>query len=621
MLQTIYEGESSFSTTERRVGHQQFPNQSKMHNVNNSVDIKPDVALAVESLSPLDLRTDLRMLGSGSDPGLWERQLQQELLLIQKQQQIQKQLLISEFQKQHEKLTRQHQAQLQEHLKLQHDLQAMKQQQELAEKERRLEQQQQSQQEKEQERNRREQHVSSLILRGKERSREGAVASTEVKQKLQEFLLSKSAKDPGSNGVNHSFIHHPKLWYTSSHHTSLDQSSPPLGGTSPTCQYRLPSPMESKDDFPLRKTASEPNLKVRSRLKQKVAERRSSPMLKRRDGNIMTPYKKRALELMDSTPTNSAPGSGPSSPIGASSALGAENGPSSLPTTTKTERWPSQPRLFRPEGSVSMLSLYTSPSLPNISLGLSTASSPISAAMGLADRSTEIRHGLPGHLLGPVPLQTGLESKVSPSHQALLQHLLQKEQMRQQKILSSGQGTMSSHPQSPLAMKDRPSSSRPKLPKHRPLNRTQSAPLPQNTLAQLVIQQQHQHFLEKQKLYQQQIHINKLLSKSIEQLRQPSAHLQESEEEQEEQQHHRELTESMQEDRLPPGGVIRKHTLSSSSSSGSSGELPDAHYGVIRVKEEPADSEDEALTNQGLEPEQSAYLHQVKGRLVIRAMI
>ncbi|XP_075965425.1 histone deacetylase 9-B isoform X2 [Anarhichas minor] len=621
MLQTIYEGESSFSTTERRVGHQQFPNQSKMHNVNNSVDIKPDVALAVESLSPLDLRTDLRMLGSGSDPGLWERQLQQELLLIQKQQQIQKQLLISEFQKQHEKLTRQHQAQLQEHLKLQHDLQAMKQQQELAEKERRLEQQQQSQQEKEQERNRREQHVSSLILRGKERSREGAVASTEVKQKLQEFLLSKSAKDPGSNGVNHSFIHHPKLWYTSSHHTSLDQSSPPLGGTSPTCQYRLPSPMESKDDFPLRKTASEPNLKVRSRLKQKVAERRSSPMLKRRDGNIMTPYKKRALELMDPTPTNSAPGSGPSSPIGASSALGAENGPSSLPTTTKTERWPSQPRLFRPEGSVSMLSLYTSPSLPNISLGLSTASSPISAAMGLGDRSTEIRHGLPGHLLGPVPLQTGLESKVSPSHQALLQHLLQKEQMRQQKMLSSGQGTMSSHPQSPLAMKDRPSSSRPKLPKHRPLNRTQSAPLPQNTLAQLVIQQQHQHFLEKQKLYQQQIHINKLLSKSIEQLRQPSAHLQESEEEQEEQQHHRELTESMQEDRLPPGGVIRKHTLSSSSSSGSSGELPDAHYGVIRVKEEPADSEDEALTNQGLEPEQSAYLHQVKGRLVIRAMI
>ncbi|XP_019728440.1 histone deacetylase 9-B isoform X3 [Hippocampus comes] len=626
MLQTIYEGESSFSTTDGHVGAQPLPNHSRMHNVNSSVEIKSDVPLVVEPVSPLDLRTDLRMLGPGSDPGLWERQLQQELLLIQKQQQIQKQLLISEFQKQHEKLTRQHQAQLQEHLKLQQELHVMKQQQELAAKELRLEQLQQqnqqhqhNQQEKEQERHRRELHISSLSLRAKERSRESAVASTEVKQKLQEFLLSKSAKDPASNGGTHSFIHHPKLWYRSSHHTSLDQSSPPLGGMSPTCHYTLPSPVDGKDDFPLRKTASEPNLKVRSRLKQKVAERRSSPMLKRKDGNLMTPYKKRALELMDSTPTKSAPGSGPSSPIGASSALGAENGPSSLPTTTKTERWPSQPRLFRPESSVSVLSLYTSPSLPNISFGLPTASSPISAAVGLKDRSIESKHGLPGHLLGPVPLQNGLESKVSPSHQALLQHLLQKEQMRQQKMLSTGAGSLPSHPPSPLAMKDRASSSRPKLPKHRPLNRTQSAPLPQNTLAQLVIQQQHQHFLEKQKQYQQQVHINKLLSKSIEQLRQPSTHLQESEEEQEELPH-QELPERMQEDRLPPGGVIRKHTLgscsSSSSSGGSSVELPDTHYGVIKVKEEPPDSEDE-----GLEVARSTYLHQVKGRLVIRAMI
>jgi len=43
----------------------------------------------------------------------------------------------------------------------------------------------------------------------------GAVASTEVKQKLQEFLLSKSAtKDSPANGKNHSVSRHPKLWYT-----------------------------------------------------------------------------------------------------------------------------------------------------------------------------------------------------------------------------------------------------------------------------------------------------------------------------------------------------------------------------------------------------------------------
>lgn len=74
--------------------------------------------MALDPGSPLDLRTDIRMQGSASDPTVWERQLQQELLLIQKQQQIQKQLLISEFQKQHENLVRQHQAQIQEHLKV-----------------------------------------------------------------------------------------------------------------------------------------------------------------------------------------------------------------------------------------------------------------------------------------------------------------------------------------------------------------------------------------------------------------------------------------------------------------------------------------------------------------------
>lgn len=108
-----------------------------------------------------------------------------------------------------------------------------------------------------------------------------------------------------------------------------------------------------------------------------------------------------------------------------------------------------------------------------------------------------------------------------------------------------------------------------------------------------------------------------LLSQSIEQLRQPSTHLQESEEEQEEEQQHRQQAQHLQ-DRVPPGGVIRKHTLSSS---GSSGELPYGHYGVIKVKEEPADSEDEGLSNPSLESEQNTYLHQVKGRLVIRAMI
>ncbi|KAK1788705.1 hypothetical protein P4O66_002525 [Electrophorus voltai] len=53
-----------------------------------------------------------------------------------------------------------------------------------------------------------------------------------------------------------------------------------------------------------------------------------------------------------------------------------------------------------------------------------------------------------------------------------------------------------------------------KLRAHRPLGRTQSAPLPQNAhaLQQLVVQQQHQQFLEKhkQQFQQQQLHMSKV---------------------------------------------------------------------------------------------------------------
>lgn len=67
------------------------------------------------------------------------------------------------------------------------------------------------------------------------------------------------------------------------------------------------------------------------------------------------------------------------------------------------------------------------------------------AALGLQEKHVEaggasaVIQGLPTHLLGPVPLSVAMETKVSSSHQALLQHLLQKEQLRHQKILSTGE--------------------------------------------------------------------------------------------------------------------------------------------------------------------------------------
>ncbi|XP_004400268.1 histone deacetylase 9 isoform X7 [Callorhinus ursinus] len=536
-----------------------------MHSMISSVDVKSEVPVGLEPISPLDLRTDLRMMMPVVDPVVREKQLQQELLLIQQQQQIQKQLLIAEFQKQHENLTRQHQAQLQEHIKLQQELLAIKQQQELLEKEQKLEQQRQEQ---EVERHRREQPLPPL--RGKDRGRERAVASTEVKQKLQEFLLSKSAtKDTPTNGKNHSVSRHPKLWYTAAHHTSLDQSSPPLSGTSPSYKYTLPGAQDAKDDFPLRKT--------------------------------------------ESSVSSSSPGSGPSSPNNGPTGNVTENDTSVLPPTPHAEQMVSQQRILIHEDSMNLLSLYTSPSLPNITLGLPAVPTQLNASNSLKEKqkceTQTLRQGvpLPGQYAGSIPASSShphvaLEGKPNSSHQALLQHLLLKEQMRQQKLLVAGGVPL--HPQSPLAAKERISPGirgTHKLPRHRPLNRTQSAPLPQSTLAQLVIQQQHQQFLEKQKQYQQQIHMNKLLSKSIEQLKQPGSHLEEAEEE-------LQGDQAMQEDRAPSSG--------NSTRSDSSACVDDTlgQVGAVKVKEEPVDSDEDAQIQEMESGEQAAFMQQVIGK-------
>ncbi|XP_020958124.1 histone deacetylase 9 isoform X6 [Sus scrofa] len=584
-------------------GREQLLAQQRMHSMISSVDVKSEVPVGLEPISPLDLRTDLRMMMPVVDPVVREKQLQQELLLIQQQQQIQKQLLIAEFQKQHENLTRQHQAQLQEHIKLQQELLAIKQQQELLEKEQKLEQQRQEQ---EVERHRREQQLPPL--RGKDRGRERAVASTEVKQKLQEFLLSKSAtKDTPTNGKNHSVSRHPKLW--AAHHTSLDQSSPPLSGTSPSYKYTLPGAQDAKDDFPLRKTASEPNLKVRSRLKQKVAERRSSPLLRRKDGNVVTSFKKRMFEVTESSVSSSSPGSGPSSPNNGPAGNVTENETSVLPPTPHAEKMVSQQRILIHEDSMNLLSLYTSPSLPNITLGLPAVPAQLNASNSLKEKqkceTQTLRQGvpLPGQYGGSIPASSShphvtLEGKPNSSHQALLQHLLLKEQMRQQKLLVAGGVPL--HPQSPLATKERISPGirgTHKLPRHRPLNRTQSAPLPQSTLAQLVIQQQHQQFLEKQKQYQQQIHMNKLLSKSIEQLKQPGSHLEEAEEE-------LQGDQAMQEDRAPSSGNSTRSD-SSACADDSLGQV-----GAVKVKEEPVDSDEDAQIQEMESGEQAAFMQQ-----------
>lgn len=85
------------------------------------VDVSAALPIPVPPAAiPMDLRVDQQQhvsLGQ-VDTGHREQQLQQELMALKQKQQIQRQLLIAEFQRQHEQLSRQHEAQLQEHIKV-----------------------------------------------------------------------------------------------------------------------------------------------------------------------------------------------------------------------------------------------------------------------------------------------------------------------------------------------------------------------------------------------------------------------------------------------------------------------------------------------------------------------
>uniref|UniRef100_A0A672GE90 Histone deacetylase n=1 Tax=Salarias fasciatus TaxID=181472 RepID=A0A672GE90_SALFA len=520
-----------------------------------------------------------------------EQHLQQELVALKHKQQLQRQLLIAEFQRQHEQLSRQHEAQLQEHIKHQQDLLALKHQQELLEHHRKMEQQRHEQQLEKQQREHKLQQ-----LKHKERGQESAVASTEVKMRLQEFVLNKK-KALAQRNLNHCLPSDPRYWYGKTQHSSLDQSSPPQTALS-AYNHPMLGTYDSKDDFPLRKTASEPNLKLRSRLKQKVTERRSSPLLRRKDGAI-TSAKKRSLDVAESA-CNSAPGSGPSSPNNSSSNIPSENGVaiSSSPGEASLLQ-----RLAAREGSISQLSLYTSPSLPNITLGL-PATGPSTDSLTLHLALPALQQGIP--LTPPFLPAAHLPSYLASSaldregagggtagHNSLLQHMVLLEQSHS----PMGQCplqlfTLLSAVRFGLGGLPLPSPSVSKLVRgHRPLGRTQSAPLPQQqcgqaqALQQLVVQQQHQQFLEKHKQLFQQQQQQHIINKVC---RQHQSHPEETEEE------------------------LREHQgLSSSSSSSSSVSAPEAAMlrGLV-IKQEPPDPDQDDREQRERQAEQDFLFKQ-----------
>ncbi|XP_026157476.1 histone deacetylase 4-like isoform X1 [Mastacembelus armatus] len=584
MLRTIFEAECSLSPTEGILGKEQPLEVLKTSALNHipTVDINSALPLRLPPAAiPMDLRVDHHQQqqqqqvsslspsgqqspgslgGTGQASGgvvaasVREQQLQQELLALKQKQQIQRQILIAEFQRQHEQLSRQHEAQLQEHIKQQQELLALKHQQELLEHQRKMEN---HRLEQEMEKQQREQKLQ--LLKNKERGQESAVASTEVKMRLQEFVLNKK-KALAQRSLNQGGLpNDAPYWYRKTQHSSLDQSSPPQTGVS-TYNHPVLGVYNPRDDFPLRKTASEPNLKLRSRLKQKVSERRSSPLLRRRDSPITT-AKKRSLDMADSA-CSSAPGSGPSSPNNSSNNIPNENG-ITVTVSNNTEASLAQRLCSSAErGSVNQLSLYTSPSLPNITLGLpatatATAASNVTSAQqdgGLQPALSLSPPFLSGGHLSPYLAEAGAGTGGHGAHSPLLQHMVLMEQSPAQSPLVTGVSGLSMSSAASMAKLQR---------QHRPLGRTQSAPLPQGSAAQahaqalalqqLVVQQQHQQFLEKhkQQFQQQQLHLNKMIAKPSESPvgRQHQSHPEETEEE---------LREHQDGGALPPGVTIKQ---------------------------------------------------------------
>ncbi|EMP27930.1 Histone deacetylase 7 [Chelonia mydas] len=350
----------------------------------------------------------------------------------------------------------------------------------------------------------------------------GAVASTVVKQKLAEVILKKqqAALERTSNPSG------PTMPYRSLEPLDTEGPAPPV--LSPFLPQVHSSSIDPPEHFPLRKTASEPNLKVRYKPKKSV-DRRKNPLTRKE--SAPPSLKRRPAEAIDSSPSSSStPVSGCSSP---NDSLPAEHGvPPAGPSMAHEA--PLAQRLMMQESSLAQLALQSTASLPAISLGLPATTSArvvrsstprlgtllmdsLFSLQGDTDRRSlsGLAHRVPV-LNGPVLSGThssmfipaGLEQHepggpLSPRLQPVI--ILESSVTHAPLVAMPGLGTVPFHFAHSLIPTDRLSLAG----HHKPLGRTRSEPLPPNPKAiqqQLAYQQHHAQFLERLK---QQTHLGK----------------------------------------------------------------------------------------------------------------
>lgn len=327
-------------------------------------------------------------------------------------------------------------------------------------------------------------------LKHKDKSQQSAVASSLVKQKLQEVILKKQkqAALERTNSLTAAPVAYRKLGPDPSVSSQPLVSSPPQ-----------PSP-EGSEGTPLRRAASEPNLKVKHKLKKHLNTRKS-PLTRKE--SAPPAVKHRVPDTLDSSPSSSStPVSGCSSP---NDSLPNENG--LLPSAGGLSH--EAQRLLLRDGTLANFTIQSPSTLPTITLGL-----PANARA--EGELSSLRVGqMPVVTAGgsTVFLPLSREDQAGQLNPHLPVIILESSGLVHSPLLTvPGLDTVPLQFAPQLDHLAHPGGAHP----HKPLSRTRSEPLPQNarTLHTHLLQQQHNtQLLERLK---QQTHLGKLMSKSSE---------------------------------------------------------------------------------------------------------
>uniref|UniRef100_A0A674DFG6 histone deacetylase n=1 Tax=Salmo trutta TaxID=8032 RepID=A0A674DFG6_SALTR len=318
----------------------------------------------------------------------------------------------------------------------------------------------------------------------KDKSQQSAVASSLVKQKLQEVILKKQ-KQQALERTSSNPLSGPPVGYRE---LAPDPSGPPQPLVSSPAQ----GSSDGSDDTPLRRAASEPNLKVKHKLKKHLNTRKS-PLTRKE--SAPSPIKHRVPDTLDSSPSSSStPVSGCSSP---NDSLPNENGVLQSIGGLSHEAQ----RLLLQDGSLAHFSVQSSSVLPTITLGLPA--------------NTRSDGDLSPLKVGRVPMVAGGQSvylplgteeqsgSLSPHFQPVL--ILEPSRLVHAPMLAvPGLGPV------PLQFSPQTDHLAPEGGPHKPLSRTRSEPLPQSprSLHPHLLQQHHNcQLLERLK---QQTHLGKV---------------------------------------------------------------------------------------------------------------